>query len=137
MDLYAAILNLEDADSHCLQQDELFDQELQTTVLRSVLLGHGQTEDMALTAAFSTLQDNGMLKVHKCASGVDNILEYNSGKDALRHLWLYDKYNGKQSRLHILPGHAGAVNFGRRYNLPEKAIEELSSLFNALLERDE
>lgn len=137
MNLYAAILNLEDVDSHCLQQDELFDRELQTTVLRSVLLGHGQTEDEALTAAFSTLQNNGMLKIHKCSSGVDSILESSSGKDALRHLWLYDKYNGKHSKLYILPGHASAVSFGRKYNLPEKAIEELTNLFNALLERDE
>lgn len=91
MEHYAAILNLEDADSYCLQQDELFDHEVQGTVSRSILLGHGQTEHAALTVALNTLQDNGMLKTYKCEFGADGILKSGSGREALRHLWLYDK----------------------------------------------
>ncbi len=134
MNHYAAILNLEDADSYCLQQDELFDPEIQATVSRSILLGYGQTEYAALTAALNTLQDNGMLKVHKCELGAGNILESSSGKDALRHLWLHDEKNGKRSRLYPLPGHTGAVAFCHKYDLSEEAAEELSLLLNALID---
>lgn len=134
MEHYAAILNLEDADSYCLQQDELFDHEVQGTVSRSILLGHGQTEHAALTVALNTLQDNGMLKTYKCELGAGNILESSSGKNALRHLWLYDEDNGKRSRLYPLPGHSSAVAFCRKYDLSEEATEELSFLIDALLD---
>ena len=137
MEHYAAILNLEDADSYCLQQDELFDHEVQGTVSRSILLGHGQTEHAALTVALNTLQDNGMLKTYKCEFGADGILKSGSGREALRHLWLYDKKNGPSPRLYPLPGHSSAVAFCRKYNLSEEATEELSILVSSLLDLDE
>ena len=115
MEHYAAILNLEDVDSYCLQRDELFDPEIQDTVSRSVLLGYGQTEYAALTAALNALQDNGMLKTYKCELGAGNILESSSGKNAL-------------------PGHSSAVAFCRKYDLSEEATEELSFLIDALLD---
>lgn len=89
MEHYVTLLNLEDADSYCLQLDELFNYDLQPTVLRSILLGYGQTEYAALTVALSTLQENGMLKTYKCEEAVGDILKSSSGKKALRHLWLY------------------------------------------------
>ncbi len=137
MEHYAAILNLEDADSYCLQQDELFDHEVQGTVSRSILLGHGQTEHAALTVALNTLQDNGMLKTYKCEFGADGILKSGSGREALRHLWLYDKKNGTSPRLYPLPGHSSAVAFCRKYNLSEEATEELFILVSSLLDLDE
>lgn len=133
MNHYAAILNLEEADSYCLQQDELFDHELQSTLSHSLFLGYGQTEYTALTAALRTLQDSGILKTYKCGLGADTILESCAGKNALRHLWLYNENNGKKRKLCALPGHSCAVAFGRKYNLNDEATEELSIIFNELL----
>ncbi len=137
MNHYAVILNLEDAGSYCLQHDELFEEDIQGTLSRSILLGHGQTEDAAMIDALHTLQNNGMLKTYECESGVDWILESNSGKKALRHLWLYDADDEKKPTLSALPGHSSAVAFCRRYNLPEKATVELSLFISALLDPNE
>lgn len=99
MEHYVTLLNLEDADSHCLQLDELFNYDLQPTVLRSILLGYGQTEYAALTVALSTLQENGMLKTYKCEEAVGDILKSSSGKKALRHLWLYGDDKRTETRV--------------------------------------
>ena len=79
MNHYAAILNLEDADSYCLQHDDLFEEDIQGTLEHSILLGHGQTEYAAMMDAFRTLQDNGMLKTYECKFGADCILKNSSG----------------------------------------------------------
>ena len=133
MEHYAAILNLEDADSYCLQQDELFDHEVQGTVSRSILLGHGQTEHAALTVALSTLQENGMLKTYKCEEAVGDILKSSSGKKALRHLWLYGDDKRTETKCFSLSGHSEAMNFCRKHNLSEEAEEELFLLIEAVI----
>lgn len=137
MNHYAAILNLEDADSYCLLPDDLFEKDIQGTLERSILLGHGQTEYAAMMDAFHTLQDNGMLKTYECKFGADCILKNSSGKKALRHLWLYDIDDEKKPTLYSLPGHSSAVDFCSRYNLPEEAVVELSLFISALLDPNE
>ena len=137
MNHYAAILNLEDADSYCLQHDDLFEEDIQGTLEHSILLGHGQTEYAAMMDAFRTLQDNGMLKTYECKFGADCILKNSSGTKALRHLWLYDIDDEKKPTLYSLPGHSSAVDFCSRYNLPEEAVVELSLFISALLDPNE
>ena len=134
MNHYAAILNLDEAAFHCLTPDELFDQDIQSTLSRSVLLGHGQTEYTALLNALNTLQDNGILKTYECESGADCILKNSTGKKALRHLWLCDGDDGRKSILYPLPGHASAMDFCNRYHLSEEATEELARFMNILLD---
>lgn len=133
MNHYAAILNLEDADSYCLLPDDLFEEHIQGTLSRSILLGHGQTEYAAMMDALHTLQDNGMLKTYECEPGVDRILKNISGKKALRHLWLYDIDDEKNPSLYSLPGHSSAVDFCRKHNLSEEAAEELFLLIEAVV----
>lgn len=137
MNYYAAILNLEDASSCCPQHDELFEEDIQGTLSRSILLGHGQTEYAAMMDALHTLQDNGILKTYECAPGAERILKVRSGKNALRHLWLHDANDGKNPTLYALPGHSSAVAFCGRYNLPEEAVEELALFISVLLESNE
>ena len=137
MNHYAAILNLEDAASYCLQHDDLFEMDIQGTLERSILLGHGQTEYAAMMDAFCTLQDNGMLKTYECEPGVDRILKNISGRKALRHLWLYDVEDKRNPTLSALSGHSSAVDFCSRYNLPEEAVVELSLFISALLDPNE
>ena len=133
MEHYVTLLNLEDADSHCLQLDELFNYDLQPTVLHSILLGYGQTEYASLTVALSTLQENGMLKTYKCEEAVGDILKSSSGKKALRHLWLYGDDKRTETKCFSLSGHSEAMNFCRKHNLSEEAEEELFLLIEAVI----
>ena len=133
MEYYATILNLEDADSFCLQPEELFEHTLQATVSRFVLLGYGQNKHASMAIALQTLQNNGLLKTYKCASTACNILESTSGKNALRHLWLYADNEEMEPWFYPLSGHSEVANFCRRYNLSEEATEDLFQLVSKLL----
>ena len=132
---YAMLLNLDEANAHSLRRDELFHHILQGSILRKILLGHGQTEYTAMKNSLDAMLDNGLLEICECDGGVASILEGNtSGREAFRHLWLHDEKNGKRSRLYPLPGHTGAVAFCHKYDLSEEAAEELSLLLNALID---
>ena len=117
---YAMLLNLDEANAHSLRRDELFHHILQGSILRKILLGHGQTEYTAMK------------------NSLDAILEGNtSGREAFRHLWLHDEESESMPILHTLPGHEFAMQFCRKYSLPGEAETELSSFFNILFKNNE
>ena len=135
---YAMLLNLDEANAHSLRRDELFHHILQGSILRKILLGHGQTEYTAMKNSLDAMLDNGLLEICECDGGVASILEGNtSGREAFRHHWLHDEESESMPILHTLPGHEFAMQFCRKYSLPGEAETELSSFFNILFKNNE
>lgn len=133
MKYYATLLNLKHANEHSLEGRDLFCPHLQHEVLRKMIWGSGKTEQESMRNAIDNLISDCVLETYECQDDAKNIVKNNSGKDALRHLWIhYDEYHDEPT-LFPVPCHDTLVEFCDRYKLPEQAKQELARFFDVIL----
>ena len=137
MKSYATLLNLDHANEHSLKKEDVYAPLLQKSILCRMIWGHGETESESLQNAIKNLIDEGIVETYECEVAADEIVKNNSGKDALRHLWLHDdEYGGNEPKLFAVPCHETLVDFCDRYRLPEEAMRELALYFDGVLHLD-
>lgn len=136
MKKYATLLNLDYAEEHSLEFEDLFEPRLQESLLHRMACGTGASEEESLDAAINNLISEGVIATYECRFGAGEVLQRASGKDALRHLWLHDDQCGDDPKLLAVPGHDTIVAFCDRYGLPEKAKRELAAFLDVALHRN-
>lgn len=124
MKQYAIFLNLDNANRHCPDIEDIFHPDIQEQLTHRMICGTGSTKEEAMQDALCRLIGEDVVETFEYSDAVCDILRFRSEEDALRHMWFHD--DGNEYSPHY---HRELVEFCDRFNLPEEAEEYLLELF--------
>ncbi len=133
MKYYATLLNINVAKEFSLDTKDIFDSNLQWSILGKMLCGFGKTEDESLENMIDNLLDEDVIELCACSAGAQSIITKLPSKEALRHLWIHDDELDDEPKLYQMPLHDNFVDFCERYSLPEEAQRELELFFDSVM----